>query len=343
MESENGERAVHLLKRVSSGVAVFSVACLVAAQFGETLAAVGIGGLIVSAASAVGAGLGFLFAVPRVLSLDPKEDLGSGVSAKGEPRKRLIVSNTNLERISDWLTTMFVGLGLMQLTKVGVALNGFSAFLEAHAKVYRGSAGNTAGILPAIGPLLLLFGLVFGFISFYLITRLWLSPVFHSVERDLSSLLPEDGSREVKNAANALGNGGKAENPVVQAVLNSNRLSIDSSLNFMHTLLYRPKGYQQVIDLGGKLSNTAIRERAEFWFYLAAAFGQKYSALRQKGAAEEELRATEINALDCAGRAVQIDDTYRRRLLQISNPDGPDDDLKDFRENPRFKSIVRAN
>jgi len=109
----------------------------------------------------------------------------------------------------------------------------------------------------------------------------------------------------------------------------------------MGSLLYQEGRYQDVIDLGGKLANTPATRRAEYWLYLAAAFGQKYHALKgTAGAPQTELDAARANALDGARRAVRADPSMKARLCFISDPDGDDDDLQDFRTDDEFLGII---
>jgi len=60
---------------------------------------------VTGAALAVGVILGFLFGLPKVVDRQPA----------GSP---LLKSNTNLDEISDWLTKILVGLGLVQLGRL---------------------------------------------------------------------------------------------------------------------------------------------------------------------------------------------------------------------------------
>jgi hypothetical protein len=336
-------RTLKNLSYVGISIAIVALLALLASQLHGLFAAIGIGVLIVLSSGAVGAVLGFLFALPRILSKDPKEEpVGAGGATTGA-RARFLGSNTNLERVSDWLTTMIIGVGLTQLGQVNSALYDFRVFIADTAKVF--PAGCTtacnAGALPLVGPMLLIFGFIGGFIALYLFTRLKISSLFQRVEEDLNRL-PSTSAAAVKEAASeaSLASGGASESPAIQAVLSSSQPSVDESLSLMYSLLYRPNGYQQVIDLGGRLSNTAATKRPEYWFYLAAAFGQKYSSLKATGASDEELRSARDNALDCARRAVTLDPSFKHRLLHISDPEGSDNDLADLRNDPDFQKIV---
>lgn len=311
--------------------------------------AAGIGGLVALTSAAAGAVLGFLFALPRVLSKEAADKVPAQDPSQPPGKGRLLGSNTNLERVSDWLTTMIVGVGLTQLGNVNAALFDFRQFITETAKVFPADcklaapchAALNAGALPIVGPMLLIFGLIAGFVGFYLFTRLKLSVLFLAVEKDLDTPLPPKNAEGVREVANRVGStGDDSENPAVRAVLASSQPSVDETLNLMYSLLYRTNGYQQVIDLGGQLSNTPATQRPDYWFYLAAAFGQKFSAHKDQPDQEAARQSARDNALDSARRAVQLDPFYRQRLLQISDPDGPDDDLAALRSDPAFRKIV---
>lgn len=108
------------------------------------------------AALAPGFVVGFLFAVPRV----------------GEPAAgaRLKINN-NLVEVSDWLTKIIVGLGLIHLSRVPGYLKSASEYI---------APGLQATDQFAAG--LLLYFSVLGFLSGYLITRLVWGPVFRAAD-----------------------------------------------------------------------------------------------------------------------------------------------------------------
>ena len=107
-------------------------------------------GLIAGAASfVVGALLGFLFGLPRTL-----QQPGSAA---------LLQTNTNLEQISDWLTKILVGIGLVQLGKIGKGINGLAG------AVAPGLGGQAGAKQFALG--LLVYSGVDGFLVGYMWTR----------------------------------------------------------------------------------------------------------------------------------------------------------------------------
>jgi len=127
------------------------------------------------AALATGGLIGFLFGIPRVLQDN------SSISAIREVRQeekaptvsgpvyRMAV-NTNLEQISDWLTKIIVGFGLIQLRNIPNHLNSLSLFIA-----------NGLGAAPqaqALALALVVYFFVIGFLGGYLMTRIYLAQAF---------------------------------------------------------------------------------------------------------------------------------------------------------------------
>ncbi len=270
------------------------------------LSAIGIGTLIFLSAFACGCLLGFLFGVPRVLSrernganpIPPAQQVGgaiatgsgsmaapsAGVSPSetvARPGADLLQSNTNLERISDWLTTMLVGATLVQLYKINDGLVMFRDFLRENARIFPdGVHGFNAGVLPVVGPILLIFGMVCGFIYMYLNTRLVLIRLFYSTEiivRGIAEQLPASDQAAVRSIVNSRATSNPASF-VTQQIFDKRNLTIQDALNLMFDGLYKEMP-DDVIKIGASISNSDAIKRAEYWFYLTAAFGQKLSKL----------------------------------------------------------------
>ena len=125
----------------------------------------------------VGGALGFLFGIPRAGRADLPE--GDGQSAM---RFR---ANTNLEDISDWLTKILVGVGLIQLGKLSEPLGRLVTAVAA------GIGGDP--LSPSFALALLLYFTLVGFLASYLLTRLYLPRAFTSAELiDLVTRKAED-------------------------------------------------------------------------------------------------------------------------------------------------------
>lgn len=165
---------------------------------------------IVGGAVALGAIAGFLFGLPRTLtSGDARElaRLNAGGASRGdrdsgedgaEPTAtgdRVSVNaataaggfgaNTNLERISDWLTTIIIGIGLANLTSLPGAVERFGE----RADRYFTFGGHAFAIGAGI------YFLIFGFLLSYISTRTKLLIIFTENERDKRTI--ESGALSV--------------------------------------------------------------------------------------------------------------------------------------------------
>jgi hypothetical protein len=126
----------------------------------------GVGGGVAAAATAVGAFLGFLFGIPRSHqgNTAPKPDESYG-------------PNTNLEEISDWLTKILVGVGLIELGRAGPPARNLIASVGA-------ALGDTSAARVVAAVLLIVF-VVWGFVASYLLTRLRAAGAFLASELSL--------------------------------------------------------------------------------------------------------------------------------------------------------------
>jgi hypothetical protein len=123
---------------------------------------------VAAAATAVGAFLGFLFGIPRTLQ---------GNTAPGPDEIADYRPNTNLEQISDWLTKILVGVGLVELGRAGLPARSLIASIGA-------ALGGTAAARVTAAVLLVVFT-VWGFVASYLLTRLRAAGAFRASEIDL--------------------------------------------------------------------------------------------------------------------------------------------------------------
>lgn len=115
-------------------------------------------GLLVALAALIVGGLGgFLFGIPRALQR-------SDDASTGKPGYAV---NTNLEQISDWLTKILVGVGLVQLGQVP---HGIARLSNTLAPALGGASWSPI----AAGVILVLFS-TWGFFLGYLLTRTYLT------------------------------------------------------------------------------------------------------------------------------------------------------------------------
>jgi hypothetical protein len=143
--------------RFTPGAALAAVLAyaFTAGSLGSGVATAAVGSIVAVAAFAVGAIVGFLFGIPRQLQRD-----GAAAPAQGG-----LLVNTNLEQISDWLTKIIVGVGLVQ---VGSLASGLSSLADDVPLAGRESD-------QAFALALIVYGLVDGFLIGYVWTRLELS------------------------------------------------------------------------------------------------------------------------------------------------------------------------
>jgi tetratricopeptide (TPR) repeat protein len=157
------------------------------------------------ACMAMGALVGFLFGIPRVLQGDNPaisytppggaQDAAAGKPGEaGTPRSGAARTysqrvNTNLEQISDWLTKIIVGLGLIELRNIPGRVRYYATII---------SQGFTPPS-PEFAAALLVYFSTAGFLVGYLLTRLWLAGAFGRADAQSSSqqVLSEAERREV--------------------------------------------------------------------------------------------------------------------------------------------------
>jgi hypothetical protein len=150
----------------------------------------------------IGYVVGFLFAVPRV----PRTSGSSNTGVEGQtsdkqdsstnayPVSGALGVNTNLTEISDWLTKILVGLGLVELRNVPDYLRRIGEYvgksLQCGGAVCPGNGVDSA----ASGLVLYFLGL--GFLSGYLLTRLFLGPAFWLADRATTTGTSDGIARE---------------------------------------------------------------------------------------------------------------------------------------------------
>lgn len=117
--------------------------------------------------------LGFLFGIPRVqqMPLDSQDHDVTEPSGRTNNNGYSQRVNTNLEEISDWLTKIIVGVGLVELNHIPPAFESLVMFLTPKD----GDPGTT-------GTVLVLFSIV-GFFDGYLLTRVYLAAAFSRADR----------------------------------------------------------------------------------------------------------------------------------------------------------------
>lgn len=138
--------------------------------------------------------LGFLFAIPRILpagaiiapvrSANGKRDTdptANGVLSHPNPSPSEI--NSNLVEVSDWLTKIIVGVGLVELKDLPGAARGVADYIAPSLGLGQAMAAPVAGGI-------MLFYSVLGFLVGYLLTRIYLAVIFKRADNQVKNLNP---------------------------------------------------------------------------------------------------------------------------------------------------------
>jgi hypothetical protein len=130
------------------------------------------------ACASVGAAFGFLFGIPKILQNE--RPVAQDKENKFIDYRQQV--NTNLTEISDWLTKIIVGLGLINLNQIPVQLSNAADIL---ALSLDSSAPSNH---KAFALALILCYLILGFLFGYLSTRLFLQAAFSRADQEAAIL-----------------------------------------------------------------------------------------------------------------------------------------------------------
>ena len=157
-----------------AGLLVVGTFSFQSAAPGERVRTIALGLLLAVASCLVGAVLGFVFGIPRAVQEGASADKASApdTAVKKRPSYR---ANTNLERISDWLATIIVGVGLTELKELPAHLKSLAEF------VTPGLGGSQAATVAAA--VIVVYYTIGGFLLGYLWTRLYFLQALHAAEQ----------------------------------------------------------------------------------------------------------------------------------------------------------------
>jgi hypothetical protein len=138
---------------------------------GSTLSTVlAVGLATVGAATLSGLLLGFLFGLPRVA-------VAARTAGTGADESSGLETNSNLDEVSDWLTKILVGLGLVQLGRISHAVSHLGQELAP-------GLGSMPGA-KTFAIALILYSAIDGFLIGYIWTRVDLSRIFKKAHESL--------------------------------------------------------------------------------------------------------------------------------------------------------------
>jgi len=140
--------------------------------------------------------LGFLFAIPRVLPAGtvvrpaPPEE-GADPPSRAAPAAMVNPAfgaqseiNSNLVEVSDWLTKIIVGVGLVELKHLPAAAESLAVFVSPSLGYETGHGA------PVVGGIMLFYS-VHGFLIGYLLTRIYLAMILKWADNQVISQFPD--------------------------------------------------------------------------------------------------------------------------------------------------------
>jgi hypothetical protein len=161
--------------------------------------------LVGLAAAAAGAVFGFIFGIPRTMSVAERQAVANAVKEAGlTGNTQAMAANTNLERVSDWLTTLLIGATLVQIKPIAEWIG------ELGSKLFKPDANPNDAIVPVV--IILFFCL--SFLGIYLITRLYLTSALSLLGGPRSAGGGADNQAELGSQLAAAIESGKTEDIV---------------------------------------------------------------------------------------------------------------------------------
>jgi CheY-like chemotaxis protein len=137
----------------------------------------------------VGVLLGFLFGIPKVFQgvgeATITEPTNGNKPAEDRSVSYRMQVNTNLEQISDWLTKIIVGVGLVELKQIPGSLLRLAAFIQPGL-----GAGEEARVMALA---IILYASLVGFFLGYLVTRTYIAGIFRRADEQLVAQVEVDG------------------------------------------------------------------------------------------------------------------------------------------------------
>lgn len=159
----------------------------------NTLQTIALAGTIGMGAFVAGGAIGFLFALPRSVTVAVP---AAGGGHSRELRGVTVRPNTNLEEVSDWIVKIIIGLTLTQLGKIPSSAARLFALL---GRSLGGSPQDTAFIGSIV-----IFGSIAGFLLGWLSTRMFIGRWMAASDLPLEAAASEAASRGDKQMESAI-------------------------------------------------------------------------------------------------------------------------------------------
>jgi hypothetical protein len=159
-----------------AGILSSSLAALTIEPEGKKFAAMGLALGTSIASLGIGALFGFLFGIPR--SLTGAQSETAAATRGSEQTSGSYGGNTNLEQISDWLTKILVGVGLVELGNLAPQIGNLASWLA----LSMGDGNSPAPFFSQLFGVDMVYFSILGFVWSYLGTRIYLPRAFTEAE-----------------------------------------------------------------------------------------------------------------------------------------------------------------
>lgn len=312
-----------------TGVGVIAVW---ATRYGDDFGTIlGITCLMLGASALVGGFLGFLFGIPKSAA-DPG---GSGQIPQSAESRLPYAANTNLEQISDWLTKIIVGVSLTQL---GPIRDQFLEVARFGGRILPGRVGDVESYATTVTALVLVYGLITGFMTGYLMTRMFLPGAFGRADEAMRKLKTEKQEAETKLEAER------------NAIQEARRTETDI---YNDLYRYESQGFREAIEKAEDLLKRPGHENnAQVWAHLAAAYGQaaRWEAEHPSATQGATIADYSTEAFNAAVNAIKHGPARKPLLQLLWDPNHPakresgqareENDLEVFYGDERFKKLL---
>ncbi|QSY48115.1 MULTISPECIES: tetratricopeptide repeat protein [Streptomyces] len=340
-----------------------------AGQFPWSKAWTILGGALIIAAAAyvVGVLLGFLFGLPRTLddSREPAEAPATTEQSDSHPPLPTYRTNTNLEQISDWLTKILVGVGLVELAKLPSVLHSLGLWVKP-------ALGNSANS-EAFGVGLFIYDAVTGFLAGYLLTRLHLASALSWADRVVWSRtvlqrVLRRRERDPDPGPEGAGSEGVSSGAIPDEQTASDldvlakkleevglQLDVDSYMR-LALQLKRAKKYEDAeqaylkassidpnnpapLNWAGVLRGKYLgqHDKADEYYRRAISLDPSYMSATYNRACNEMRRGNKEEALKLLAIAIAADEKYRKLARRDAKPQGPFEALQ---KDASFQSLI---